>query len=448
MKTIEDLINEEFTDLDLFENMDTLMTLLEKYEGVAVLMDTFSKKLKINEKTFSVKFNKVLGKLISHFNNQNALINQLPRQFVFNEIHKKEFIDILPMTEKEIYDTIKEWVDESAARMNFSGINDRTIREIFLPTFPYAYLAMTVKDEELALNMLLMINLLMYAINYPIFFPKYNYLEDKAEYVIQHVLRNKGFAKYESVYDLMRKLSIDTLQTFSNREFTDRELYVMVYNNIQDKIKYHLKQFYGAYTSVGNVYLSTTKDVMVTSDRDGKSSTVESNIQNDSAIITSLVRRVVSYVSDPDYIEEAPYRRVMTEIMGINPKVTITNIDKKTLVERNFTSMVVDIQRGRDFEVVISNILQNFLWSDDKSKLNVKHIETPYFLKKVLYDISYIKNNRFIKNIIDIADVSIDRVLEERGKSVKTIDNKTLQRYRKSIILYFSIITQNIIKRG
>ena len=72
---------------------------------------------------------------------------------------------------------------------------------MFAVSFPYMYLALTVKKEELAMNILMMLNTLMYSMAYAQSFPKYNYKKDKGQYVIQNLLKNKGFGKYNSIIE-------------------------------------------------------------------------------------------------------------------------------------------------------------------------------------------------------------------------------------------------------
>jgi hypothetical protein len=87
------------------------------------------------------------------------------------------------------------------------------------------YLALTVKKEELSMNILLMLNMLMYSMAYAQSFPKYNYNQDKGQYVIEKLLKNKGFGKYNSIYELMIKVSEDTKKTFKAKNLSDRVIY-------------------------------------------------------------------------------------------------------------------------------------------------------------------------------------------------------------------------------
>jgi len=410
------------------------------------MTDYFGEHLKINENVFSKEFNKVLGDLISYFNNKDAIIEQLPSQFVFNDEFKKKFINILPISEEDIIKIIREWNKETSEAFSGKEINDRTIKEIFVLSFPYVYLALTVKKEELSMNILMMLNMLMYSMAYAQSFPKYNYNKDKGQYIIQNVLKNKGFAKYNSIYELMMKTSGDTRNTYSSK-LSDRVIYEATWSNIQQKMKYYIKQFHEAYQTMGNIYLTTNKDLISTSDREGNDATVETNIENNSAIVLKISKDVTDYVNNPSYIENNIMKIVLNKIMGIDVNAKRgTNLDKKSLVERNLYSMIEEIQRTRDFETIISNILQNFLWTDGTT---VKHIETPAFIEKIIYDLSYIgKNKIYINNITKILDKYIDLVLEEKGKNTTTVDNKTLQKYRKTIIYYFALLTQVVAKRN
>ena len=65
----------------------------------------------------------------------------------------------------------------------------------------------------------------MYSMAYATIFPKFDFIKDKGEYVLQNVLVNKGYAKYESIWELIDKTVIDTYETFSKRPLTDRVLY-------------------------------------------------------------------------------------------------------------------------------------------------------------------------------------------------------------------------------
>lgn len=428
---------------------NTKDTFLESYEGINVMVDYFRENLHIEENKFRKNFNKLLGELLSYYGNGNSIIHQMPSQFVFNDEHKKRFIEILPLSDDEIFNIIKSWTKETANKFGGSMINDRTIKEIFSITFPYTYIAFTTKSEELRMNILMMINMLMYSMSYAIFFPKFDFIEDKGEYVIQNVLINKGYAKYENIYDLMTKTSIDTYETFSKRPLTDRVLYEITWSNIQGKMKYYMKQFYQAYQSVGNKYLTTTKDVLTTRDKDGEASIVDSNIENNSAVINRLVKDVVTYIGTPEYIEDKILRATLLKIMGINTRNTRSDIEKKTLVERNLNDMIIELQKTRDFDLIINNLFANFLWSDDNKKLSVNQIETPLFLDKIIYDISYIKkSNIYINKIIEILDIYIGKTLSGRGKDFDKIDNKTRQRYRKSLIYYYALLSQLVMKRN
>jgi hypothetical protein len=309
------------------------------------------------------------------------------------------------------------------------------------------YLALTVKKEELSMNILMMLNMLMYSMAYAQSFPKYNYNRDKGQYVIQNLLKNKGFAKYNSIYDLMMKVSEDTRKTYTNKDLSDRVIYEAIWSNMQTKMKYYMKQFHEAYQTVGSVYLTTNKDIISTSDREGNESTVESNIESDSSVILRLSKEVTNYVSNPAYIENTSIKVALNKIMGIDINSSRgSSLDKKSLVERNVYAMIEEIQKTRDFETIISNILQNFLWTDGNT---VNHIETPNFLNKINYDLMYVgKNKIYINNIIRLLDIHINKVLKYKGKTTETIDNKTLQKYRKTIIYYFALLTQIVYKRN
>lgn len=443
----EDIIEDVYISR-LYEEVEILGAPVEdgKYEGVTVMTDYFSEHLKIDERKFALEFNKLFSKLIAFSNNKESIIEQLPSQFLFNEDFKRKFIRILPVPENDILDIIKEWNKQTAAMFGGTATAERTIKEIYWLAFPYVYLALTVKSDELSMNILMMLNMLMYSLSYAIFFPKYNYIKDKGEYVIQNILKNKSIAKFNNWYDLMAKTSQDTKNTYVNR-VTDRNIYVVTYSNIQQKMKYHMKEFYQAYTSIGNKYLTTSKDIMSTTDREGNDTNVESNIENNSAVVLKISKLVTGYVSNPTYIESDVMKVALSKMMGINTNIRSANtIDKRSLVERNLYSMVEEIQKTRDFETIISNILQNFLWTDGSS---VKHIETPMFIEKIMYDLSYIgKNKIYVNNIIGLLDKYIDIVLDQRGKSTTSVDNKTLQRYRKTIIFYFSYLTQKVVKRS
>jgi hypothetical protein len=94
----------------IYEELDVLSLLLEdgKYEGVTVMTDYFAENLIVDEAKFSKLFNKLLGDLISHSHNKEAIIDQLPSQFRFNDAFKKKFVNILPVSESEILRIIRE----------------------------------------------------------------------------------------------------------------------------------------------------------------------------------------------------------------------------------------------------------------------------------------------------------------------------------------------------
>jgi len=73
--------------LEMCDELDQFSVLLEagKYEGITVMMDHFGEHLKVNENRFAQDFNKLLGDLIAFSNNKNAIIEQLPAQFSFQE---------------------------------------------------------------------------------------------------------------------------------------------------------------------------------------------------------------------------------------------------------------------------------------------------------------------------------------------------------------------------
>lgn len=443
MKKIKNIILENIQ----IEGSNNIIHFKESYEGINIVIDYFDDKLIIDERSFIKKFNKVMGELLSYFNNI-LIFEQLPSQFIFNDEHKKKFLEILPIPKKAIVDKIVEYTHESKRKFGGSVINKRTVEDIFSLTFPYLYLAFRTKDEEFRNNILLMVYTLMYSISYAMFFPKYEYNKDKGEYVIQKVLINKGFAKYESIYDLMTKQAQDTYINYSNRPLSDRVLYEATWSNINAKIKHYLKEYYRAYESVGNKYLSTNKDIVVTTDREGELSAIETNIESDSATINNLTNDVMGYVSNPRYIEDKLLRVVLLKIMNIDTRSVRGNIEKKTLLERNLIRMIENIQETRDFESIIHNIFSNFLWSDKDSKLNVNHIETPMFITKIINDISYIKkSNIYVNKIIEIMDDHIKKILSGNGKKMEDADVKTIQRYRKSIIYYFALLSQLVVKR-
>ena len=448
MSRLKKIIIDHVYISEMYEELDKFTLLLEdsKYEGITIMTDYFSQHMNINEKNFSREFNAILSDLISYFNNKEAIIEQLPAQFVFNDEFKKRFISILPISEQNILDTINEWNKETSIVQGGKEIKGRSIEEQFVLSFPYAYLAFTVKNKELSTNILLMLNMLMYSMAYSISFPKYNYNKDKGQYVIQNILKNKGFAKYNSVYDLMIKLSNDTYNTYASK-LSDRTIYEAIWSNIRVKMNYYMKGFHEAYQTIGSLYLTTNKDLASTSDRDGNDATVETNVENDSVVVLKISKDVTDYVNNPSYIEYSIMRNVLSKIMGIDMNAKRgTSIDRKTLVERNLYSMIEEIQKTNDFETIISNILQNFLWTDGNT---VKHIETPAFVDKIIYDLSYIgKNKIYINNITKILDKYIDMVLEEKGKNTSNVDNKTLQKYRKTIIYYFAFLTQLVAKRS
>jgi hypothetical protein len=95
---------------EIYQDLERFKSLLEsnKYEGINVMTDYFSEHLKVNENIFSRDFNKLLGELIGHFNNKDAIIEQLPSQFTFKDDFKSKFIGILPISEKDIVDIIQE----------------------------------------------------------------------------------------------------------------------------------------------------------------------------------------------------------------------------------------------------------------------------------------------------------------------------------------------------
>ncbi len=440
MNIVKNNTNEENSVYAFLEELDNISLLLEndKYEGITIMTDYFSENLIVNEFQFAKKFNKILGELISYSQNKEAIIEQLPSQFRFTDEFKKKFLAILPVPESKILEIIREW--------NKYEINDRTVREIFLMCFPYVYLAMNMKSEELSMNILVMLNMFMYSISYSRFFPKYEYNRDKGQYIIQNILKNKSLGKYNSIYDLMLKTSGDTLRNYKDR-LTDRKIYEATWSNIQKKMDYHMKEFHQAYQSVGSIYLTTNKDIISTSDREGNDTTVETSIENNSSLILRISKDVTGYVDNPAYIESSIMKHVLGKIMNIDLNAKrANNIEKKSLVERNVQSMIEEIQKTRDFETVISNILQNFLWVDNTT---VRDIETPKFLDKIIYDLSYVgKNKIYINNITKILDKYIDIVLNDRGKSTSNVDNKTLQKYRKTIIYYFALLTQLVVKRS
>lgn len=449
MNKLKKSILESSAISEIYEDLDRFMTLLEdsKYEGINIMTDYFGSHLKINENVFSREFNQVLGELIGHFNNKESIIEQLPSQFTFKDDFKTKFIKLLPISEKEIVDIITEWNVETAKKFDSKETSDRTIKEMYAISFPYMYLALTVKKEELSMNILMMLNMLMYSMAYAQSFPKFNYNRDKGQYVIQNVLKNKGFGKYNSIYDLMMKVSEDTRKTYVAKELSDRVIYEAIWSNMQTKMKYYMKQFHEVYQNIGSVYLTTNKDIISTADREGNSSTVETNIESDSAVILRLSKDVSNYISNPSYIENTAIKVALNRIMGIDVNNNRgSSLDKKSLVERNVYAMIEEIQKTNDFEVIISNILQNFLWEDGNT---VTNIETPKFRDKIIYDLSYVgKNKIYINNIIRLLDIHINKVLYYKGKSTETIDNKTLQKYRKTIIYYFALLTQTVSKRN
>lgn len=446
----KDKYTEMYKEIDnIYPSDNAQQTILESYEGINVMVDYFADNLKIDERKFTKEFNRLLGELLSYYGNGDSIMSQLPAQFIFNDTHKKKFIDILPLSDKELFDIIKKWTQETSKKFGGTAVNDRTIKEIFSVTYPYLYIAFTTKNEELRMNIFLMVNMLMYSMAYAVFFPNYEFIQDKGEYVIQNVLINKGYAKYENIYDLMIKTSMDTFITFSNRPLTDRVLYEVTWSNIQGKMKYYMKQFFQAYQSVGNKYLTTTKDVLTTRDKDGEASVVDSNIENDSSVINKLVKDVTTYVGTPTYVEDKILRATLLKIMGVDTRTKRNNIEKKTLVERNLSNMIIELQKTRDFDLVIHNLFANFLWSDDNKNLTVKQIETPFFLDRIIRDISYIKkSNIYIVKIIELLDNYISKVLSGRGKDIEQLDNKTIQRYRKSLIYYFALLSQLVMKRN
>lgn len=433
----------------VYKNATKTNFFLESYEGINIMVDYFKDNLKINERDFLNKFNKALTELLSYYGNMDSILGRMPAQLIFNEKHKKKFIEILPLPKDDIVNIIKSWTKETSRQFGGTTINDRTIKEIFSLTFPYLYIAFTTQNEELRNNILFMVNLLMYSMSYATIFPNFDFIKDKGEYVLQNVLVNKGYAKYESIWELIDKTAIDTYETFSKRPLTDRVLYEITWSNIQTKMKYYMKQFYSAYVSVGNKYLTTTKDVLSTKDRDGETSLVDSNIESDSAVINRLVKDVVTYVGTPTYIEDKILTETLSKIMGINTRAQRQSIEKKTLVERNITNMIIELQKTRDFDLIIHNIFSNFLWSDKTGRTGVNQIETPEFISKIISDISYIKkSNIYIGKIIELLDIYISSVLSGRGKNIADLDNKTIQRYRKSLIYYYALLCQLVMKRN
>jgi hypothetical protein len=436
----------EYIDLIMiYEEFDKIAE--GKYEGVSVMTEYFNDNLRINEIAFAKVFNKTMESLLSYSRNLDAIMEQIPSQFQFGDEFKKKFIRLLPANEDEILNVIKEWNKETALLFSSKETKNRTLEDIYLISFPYTYLALTVKDEELSMNILFMLNLLMYTMAYSWTFPKYHPNKDKGQYVIQNLLKNKGYAKYNSIHDLMIKLSRDTRATYAGR-VSDRIIYEVSWSNIQTKMKYYTSQFRDFYQSVGSVYLNTNKDILSTSDREGNDTTVETNIENNSSVILRLAKEVTNYISNPTYIEYSLIRMVLNRMLGIDINIKKGNVlEKKSLIERNLYSMIEEIQKTQDFEIILSNVLQNFLWSEDKT--SIRDIETPKFLDKIIYDLSYIgKNKIYINNIIETLDKYIDIVLENRGKTTDSIDNKTLQRYRKAIIYYFALLIQFVTKRN
>jgi hypothetical protein len=213
----------EYIDLIMiYEEFDKIAE--GKYEGVSVMTEYFNDNLRINEIAFAKVFNKTMESLLSYSRNLDAIMEQIPSQFQFGDEFKKKFIRLLPANEDEILNVIKEWNKETALLFSSKETKNRTLEDIYLISFPYTYLALTVKDEELSMNILFMLNLLMYTMAYSWTFPKYHPNKDKGQYVIQNLLKNKGYAKYNSIHDLMIKLSRDTRATYAGR-VSDRIIY-------------------------------------------------------------------------------------------------------------------------------------------------------------------------------------------------------------------------------